>query len=68
VPAVLSSCHRGAITQINTNTNPCRSANALLEIPQRSGVLQAGHVVTALLIEDLQGMPDAGVEAGSSQT
>ena len=35
-----------------------RSANALLEIPQASGVLAAGSLVPALLIEDLQGMPE----------
>lgn len=35
----------------------CRSANALLELPRASGSLQAGTVVSALLIDDLQGMP-----------
>eukprot|EP00967_Tisochrysis_lutea_P038565 scaffold46176_cov19-Tisochrysis_lutea.AAC.2 len=35
-----------------------RSANTLLEIPQTSGILPAGSTVPALLIEDLQGMPE----------
>lgn len=35
----------------------CRSANALLEVPQASGSLAAGSLASALLIDDLQLMP-----------
>ena len=43
--------------QISSRLLSARSANALLELPQASGVLAAGEAVTALLIDDLQMMP-----------
>jgi hypothetical protein len=39
-------------------TIPCRSANALLELPRASGAIEAGALVSALLIDDLQLMPE----------
>ncbi|KAF5838303.1 MoaB/Mog domain-containing protein [Dunaliella salina] len=44
--------------QASSRLLSARSANTLLEIPQTSGVLPAGSTVPALLIEDLQGMPE----------
>lgn len=43
--------------QISSRLLSARSANALLELPQAAGVLKAGTVVSALLIDDLQRMP-----------
>lgn len=43
--------------QISSRLLSARSANALLEIPCASGVLKAGSVVSALLIDDLGSMP-----------
>lgn len=43
--------------QISSRLLSARLANALLELPQASGVLEAGAVVSALLIDDLQLMP-----------
>lgn len=43
--------------QISSRLLSARSANALLELPQASGVLAAGTEVSALLIDDLQQMP-----------
>ncbi|GFR45630.1 hypothetical protein Agub_g7038 [Astrephomene gubernaculifera] len=43
--------------QISSRLLSARSANALLEIPCDSGVLRAGSVVSALLIDDLGLMP-----------
>lgn len=44
--------------QISSRLLSARSANALLEIPQASGVLAAGSTVSALLIADCQEMPE----------
>lgn len=43
--------------QISSRLLSARSANALLEIPCASGVIKAGSLVSALLIDDLGGMP-----------
>ncbi|KAG2449667.1 hypothetical protein HYH02_005196 [Chlamydomonas schloesseri] len=43
--------------QISSRLLSARSANALLEIPCAAGVLKAGSLVSALLIDDLGGMP-----------
>jgi len=52
--------------QISSRLLSMRSANALLELPQDSGVLPSGSVVTALLIADLRSMPYR--QFASSQT
>eukprot|EP00798_Chlamydomonas_sp_ICE-L_P023127 gene23127-30328_t len=44
--------------QISSRLLSARSANALLELPQASSTLPAGSVVSALLIDDLQIMPE----------
>lgn len=49
--------------QISSRLLSARSANALLELPQASGVLQAGTSVSALLIDDLGFMPVVGAVA-----
>jgi gephyrin len=46
--------------QISSRILSARSANALLELPRREGVLPAGTAVSALLIGDLGRMPAAG--------
>ena len=43
--------------QISSRLLSARSANALLELPQASGILEVGTIVSALLIDDLQYMP-----------
>lgn len=43
--------------QISSRLLSARSANALLELPRAAGTLRIGTTVTALLIDDLQGMP-----------
>jgi gephyrin len=43
--------------QISSRLLSARSANALLELPQATGRLAAGSEVSALIIDDLQGMP-----------
>ncbi|KAG2490454.1 hypothetical protein HYH03_011090 [Edaphochlamys debaryana] len=56
----LAACEWWAVStgnQISSRLLSARSANALLEIPCASGVLKAGEVVSALLIDDLGGMP-----------
>ena len=44
--------------QISSRLLSARSANALLELPRATGVLKAGSEVSALLIDDLQMMPE----------
>ncbi|GAX85701.1 hypothetical protein CEUSTIGMA_g13115.t1 [Chlamydomonas eustigma] len=44
--------------QISSRLLSARSANALLEVPQASGFLRQGTLVSAILIDDLQAMPD----------
>lgn len=51
----LVACSTGG--QISSRLLSMRSANLLLEIPQASGVLAAGSVVSALVIGDLGAMP-----------
>lgn len=46
--------------QISSRLLSARSANALLELPQRAGVLAAGSEVSALIIDDLGRMPVPG--------
>ncbi|CAL8471737.1 g11279 [Coccomyxa elongata] len=43
--------------QISSRLLSMRSANALLELPAAQGVLPAGSIVSALLIDDLGSMP-----------
>lgn len=45
--------------QISSRLLSARSANALLELPRASGAIEAGSHVSALLIDDLGGMPQA---------
>ncbi len=57
---VLGACQLWALStgnQISSRLLSARSANALLEIPSASGVLSAGTLVSALLIDDLGCMP-----------
>ncbi|PSC71843.1 Molybdopterin biosynthesis CNX1 [Micractinium conductrix] len=49
--------------QISSRLLSLRSANVLLEIPQASGMLPAGTLVSALLIGDLSAMPVPEVPA-----
>ncbi|GLI59317.1 hypothetical protein VaNZ11_001172 [Volvox africanus] len=59
-PQPLGACELWAIStgnQISSRLLSARSANALLEIPSASGILPAGSLVSALLIDDLGGMP-----------
>ncbi|GBF97329.1 hypothetical protein Rsub_10020 [Raphidocelis subcapitata] len=48
--------------QISSRILSARSANALLELPRREGLLPAGAEVSALLIGDLGRMPPAAGE------
>ncbi|EFJ48728.1 hypothetical protein VOLCADRAFT_90518 [Volvox carteri f. nagariensis] len=66
-PAPLDACELWAHStgnQISSRLLSARSANALLEIPCAAGVLRAGTLVSALLIDDLGSMPVPVAEGG----
>ena len=52
--------------QVSSRLLSMRSANALLQLPQRSGSLPRGAVVPALLIADLPGIPGIAEEAAQA--
>jgi gephyrin len=53
--------------QISSRILSARSANALLELPQREGVLPAGAEVSALVIDDLGRMPQGPGEVAATE-